>query len=58
MAEWKHISEEFVAKFIQSSKQQETEKPNLDHSSTVITAVQYGKTERLSNSLQELRPSS
>ena len=44
MAEWKHISEEFVAKFYTVF---EPERPNFDHSLTVILAVHYGKTECL-----------
>ena len=39
MVEWKHISAEFVLKFIQSS----TKKPNFDHSLTVTPAVHHGK---------------
>ena len=41
MAEWKHVSAEFVVKFVQSS----TKKANFDHSLTVTPAVRLGKTE-------------
>ena len=41
MAEWKHISEEFVAKLYTVF---EPERPNFDDSSIVNPAVHYGKT--------------